>query len=197
MRTTRTKSAVAAALAGALMAAASPAIAHAQSLQRDDVTPSAVPSVMDAGDGKIGFQNYKSGKLLQPSGGSTANGAKVVQQPVATTSGGDLISAQNWKIVAAGGSYYSFQNVRSGKNLGINGASTAAGAGAIQANPAGDINQDWQLVSGGHPSGVYSLKNRKSGLCLGIPNASTASGAQAAQFRCDGTDNQGWKIIDG
>jgi hypothetical protein len=190
MRKTRAGKAAAAVLAGVLLTAVSPTVAHAQSLQGGGVAP------FSPGDGRYGFMNLKSSKVLQPSGGSTANGAKVVQQTVAL-SGGDLITSQNWTAYDAGSGYYSFRNVHSGKALGIDGASTAAGANAIQATPDTSNNQDWRFeVYSGYPANVYRIKNRKSGLCLGISGASTANGGQAAQFRCDGTSNQGWKIID-
>jgi hypothetical protein len=195
MRTTGTRNVVATMLAGGLLAVASPAIAHAQSPQSDEV-PAPVARILAVGDGKYGVQNYKSGKFLQPTGSSTANGARIVQQPQALTGSGDYVAAQNWNVFNSGGSYTSFENSLSGKNLGINGASTASGAAAIQANPAGDANQDWQFTESSYPNGWYAVKNRKSGLCLGISGASTANGAQAAQFPCDGSANQGWRIID-
>ncbi|WP_033314657.1 RICIN domain-containing protein [Streptomyces iakyrus] len=185
MRNRRTMNAVGAVLAGALLAAASPAIAQAQSPQSDDLRFLPVSSLRAADTGVLA--NYKSRLVLQPSGGSTASGAKVVQQPYNGN------SIQFWTTVPDG-NYFSWENSRSGKNLGIDGASTSAGAVAIQANGSGDLNQDWQLVYGDYPSNIFALKNRKSGLCLGISGASTSNGAQAAQFRCDGSANQGWGL---
>ncbi|WP_406350986.1 RICIN domain-containing protein [Streptomyces sp. NBC_01635] len=191
----RTRNTVAAVLTGALIAVASPAIAHAQSPKSDDV-PLPVASILAVGDGKYGVQNYKSKKFLQPAGASTANGAKIVQQSE-SLSGSDYSAVQNWNAFNSGGDLTSFENSLSHKNLGIDGASTAVGAAAIQANPAGDANQDWQFITkSSYPSGWYALKNSKSKLCLGISGASTANGAQAAQFTCDDSDNQLWRIID-
>jgi hypothetical protein len=185
MRNRRTRTVVTGILAGALLAAASPAIAQAQSSETDDLTFLPLSSFRAADTGVLA--NYKSRLVLQPSGGSTANGAKIVQQPV---SGSNI---QYWTTVPDG-NYFSWENVGSGKNLGIDGASTSAGAAAIQANGSGDLNQDWQVVYGDYPTNIFALKNRKSGLCLGISGASTANGAQAAQFRCDGSTNQGWGL---
>ncbi|MFI7596558.1 RICIN domain-containing protein [Actinoplanes sp. NPDC049681] len=191
MRTTRAGKAAAAVLAGVMLTAVSPVAAHAQSPEGSRAAVRLSP-----GDGRYGFMNLKSSKVLQPLNGSTANGVRVVQQTVAL-SGGDLITSQNWTAYDAGSGYYSFRNVHSGRALGIDGASTAAGANAIQATPDTSNNQDWRFeVYSGYPANVYRMKNRKSGLCLGISGASTANGGQAAQFRCDGTSNQGWKIID-
>ncbi|MDX2544976.1 RICIN domain-containing protein [Streptomyces sp. WI04-05B] len=185
MRKRQTKSVFAAALAGALMAAASPAIAHAQSPQNSDPKP--LPSSILKAPVSAPLYNYKSGKVLQPSGGSTANGATIVQQP-ATGS-----SAQTWTLYYDN-PYWSYENNHSGKNLGINGASTSAGAVAIQANPAGDHNQDWDVYASVFAD-AFVMQNRKSGLCLGISGASTANGAQAAQFPCDNTQNQAWTYV--
>ncbi|MEV8597286.1 RICIN domain-containing protein [Streptomyces sp. NPDC052012] len=133
-----------------------------------------------------GIRNVKSKKFLQPLGGSGANGTKIVQQPFNADS-----LTQLWTRVPDG-NYLTFQNY-SGRNLGIDGASTSAGAVAILANGSGDLNQDWQQIA--RNDTVFEMKNRKSGLCLGISGASTANGAQAAQFRCDGSANQGWEYF--
>ncbi|WP_406003190.1 RICIN domain-containing protein [Streptomyces sp. NBC_00829] len=192
MRTTRTKNAVATVLAGAMIAVAGPAVAHAQSQQSEPWNePVSLSTALRAKAATIGIGNLKSGKFLQPTGASTANGAKIVQQ-----TGNQNLPAQNWTPVNDS-PYTSFENAGSGRNLGIDHASTAAGAAAIQANGSGDANQDWLLVPvAGYPDGYFAMKNRKSGLCLGISGASTANGAQAAQFRCDGSTNQGWSLFN-
>ncbi|MEU8466840.1 RICIN domain-containing protein [Streptomyces sp. NPDC029006] len=179
MRTTRSRTAVAATVAGALLALVSPAIAHAESPQTSDPKPAKLKAV-----GASRFKNLKSGKYLQAA--STANGAKVTQQPY---DGGTTL--QTWEIFIFD-DYYTFENAGAGKNLGINGASTASGATAIIANGSSDVNQDWIVDWTVYDGDHFALKNRKSGLCLGISGASTATGAQAAQFRCDGSANQGW-----
>ncbi|MET8813069.1 RICIN domain-containing protein [Streptomyces sp. NPDC004549] len=127
--------------------------------------------------------NLKSGKYLAAVG--TSVGSKVVQKSLDTSNG-----LQTWETVLDG-NYYSFENIESGLNLGIDGASSASGAAAIVAKGSSNLNQDWarQYYDGGE---YYALKNRQSGLCLGISGASTANGAQAAQFPCDGSANQGW-----
>ncbi|MGX4692817.1 RICIN domain-containing protein [Streptomyces sp. JNUCC 63] len=128
------------------------------------------------------LQNLKSGKYLHPL--SIANGAKVVQRSY------DGTGIQEWTSVRDG-NYCSFENYGAGRNLGIDGASTAVGAAAIIANGSGDTNQDWERIT--YNGGEYfAFKNRKSGLCLGVSGASTAENAQVAQFRCDGSANQGW-----
>lgn len=195
MRATRTRNAVTAVLAGTLLAVASPAIAHAQSSQSVDwgqpIPSSKVldGSLLNLRASGIGIGNLKSKKFLQAN--STANGARVVQQP-----GNSADTLQNWAAVNDS-PYTSFENVAAGRNLGVDGASTSAGAAAIIANGSGDANQDWKLVPvSGYPDGYFAMKNRKSGLCLGISGASTANGAQAAQFACDESANQGWALFN-
>ncbi|MCX5559470.1 RICIN domain-containing protein [Streptomyces sp. NBC_00038] len=192
MRTTQIRSAVAAVLAGALMAVASPAVAHAQSSQDSEWAPVPLSTLRTAAAAGYGLGNYKSGKFLQPAGGSTANGATIVQQ-----TGNQAVLAQHW-ILVPDGDYYSFENDASGRNLGIDGASTEAGAVAIQADGSSGTNQDWVLaVDSAYPANTFKLRNRKSGLCLGISGGSTANGAVAAQFACEGgAPNQGWGLFN-
>ncbi|MFJ1666211.1 RICIN domain-containing protein [Streptomyces bottropensis] len=187
MRTRRTRNVITAVLAGGLMAVASPALADTQSPKSSEPTPLTSSGVKaKAAAEPLGLRNLKSQKYLQPSGGSTSVGANLVQQPLSSG------AWQSWWLVADG-SFTTFWNDNSGLNAGINGASTAAGAVAIQANPSGDLNQDWTL--NWRNDSVFELKNRKSGLCLGISGGSTANGAVAAQFGCDGSTNQGWSLI--
>jgi hypothetical protein len=178
MRTTSTRNAVATLLAGALLAAASPAIAHAEPSKGSDPTPSRLAV------GASRLQNLKSGKYLQA--GGTLTGARVLQEPY-----NDDTTLQTWQIYTFDG-YYTFENVGAGKNLGIDGASTSSGALAIIATGSSDLNQDWAVDWTVYDGDHFALKNRKSGLCLGISGASTANGAMAAQFPCDGSANQGW-----
>ncbi|QCD60320.1 RICIN domain-containing protein [Streptomyces hawaiiensis] len=191
MRTSRARKViVAGAVVGALMAVTSPAIASASPTDRVSApTPLPLSSLKDRSVAAktVGLRNVKSGKYLQPTSNSTANGARVVQQP-----GNDQNSSQHWNMIQDG-DLFSFENGRAGKNLGVDGASTQAGAAAIIANPSGDANQDWLIVPTSGDRGA--LQNRKSHLCLGISGASTTNGAQAAQFACDGSSNQQWQLI--
>jgi hypothetical protein len=188
MRTRRTRNAVAVVLAGMLIAAVSPALAQAQpalNTERTVVPTSSIQSLA-AEPTPVALKNFKSKKLLQPAGDSGAVGAKIVQWSFTGR------GTQAWWLVADG-SYDSFWNYTTRLNMGIDRASTSAGAPAIQATPSGDLNQDWTIDW--RSDTVFRLKNRKSGKCLGISNASTANGAQAAQFDCDDKANQGWEAI--
>ncbi|HEY8980777.1 MAG TPA: RICIN domain-containing protein [Streptomyces sp.] len=171
------------------MALASPALAQGQALQESDHEPLTPLSVSGASTYiDVGIRNYKSKKYLQPSDGSVAVGAKIVQYSFT----GEI--EQKWLWFDLGGRFTSFENRNSGLNLGIDGASTSDGAAAIQARGSGDFNQDWLVDWDAYGSNsVFALKNRNSGRCLGISNASTANNAQVVQFRCDGSLNQAWE----
>jgi hypothetical protein len=124
------------------MAVASPSIASAQSTS-DSWAPNrlSLPTLGEraAAAPIVGLRNAKSGKFLQPTGGSTANGARVVQRP-----GYSQNSSQHWDMIPDG-DYFSFESGRAGKNLGIDGASTANGAQAVQFTCEGSENQRWFL----------------------------------------------------
>ncbi|GHF96448.1 RICIN domain-containing protein [Streptomyces albogriseolus] len=178
MRMKYTASVLAIVVTGALMTVTGPAVAQVEGVRGSDTGQ---PRQL-AEHHRI--KNLKSGKVLQAV--SSANGAKVVQQPNQTG-----VNLQGWFLILDE-PYRSFENFESGLNLGIDGASTAVGAAAITARGSSDTNQDWVKDDSAYSGDYFALKNRKSGLCLGISGASTANGAQAAQFRCDGSANQGW-----
>ncbi|MFI7709314.1 RICIN domain-containing protein [Nonomuraea sp. NPDC049480] len=133
------------------------------------------------------LRNYKSKLFLQPENNSNYNGEWIIQE----SPSGRL--HQLWCQVTDG-VWIGYENAGSRKNLGIDYASSNAGAAAIQANPSGALNQDWIVVHhNGHPTTRFSLRNRNSGMCLGIHNASIDRFAWAAQFPCDGKLNQLWE----
>jgi endoglucanase len=72
------------------------------------------------------FLNVNSGQALDVNGGSTVNGAGIIQWP---QNGGNN---QQWVIAANGGGYYKVTNRNSGQSLDVNMSSTAKGAGIIQ-----------------------------------------------------------------
>jgi len=133
--------------------------------------------------------NYKivakhSGKVLDVTDASTANGAKVQQWEYA---GGNN---QKWYLKDAGNGYYNIINVNSGKALDVTDASTTDG-GSVQQwalSGVGGTNQQWQVVA--VSGGYYKLINRNSSKALDIANVSTANGAVVQQWTYTGSDNQ-------
>ncbi len=83
--------------------------------------------------------NVNSGKDLDVTAASTADGAKVVQWTDHSATN------QQWNIIAVGSSY-KLVNVNSGKDLDVTAASTADGAVVVQWTDHGGTNQQWNIV---------------------------------------------------
>ena len=87
------------------------------------------------------FVNYNSGKCLDVTGRSTANGA-VLQQW--TCLSGSTAANQGWFFIpAATSGYYTVVNLNSNKCLDVTGRSTANGAVVQQWTCNGGTNQEW------------------------------------------------------
>lgn len=131
--------------------------------------------------------NRNSGKVADVNGGSTANGAQVIQY---TWGGGNN---QQWQIIDNGGGYFRIINRNSGKAMDVSGASTANGANVIQYTWNGGNNQQWQIIDNG--GGYYRIINRNSSQALDVNGSSTANGATIIQWPWNGGNNQQWQII--
>ncbi len=90
--------------------------------------------------------------------------------------------------------YDKIVNKNSGLVLGIQNASTSAGAQALQWYDTGAADHLWQIVDAG--GGYVKIVNKNSGLVLGITNASTSAGAIALQWYDSGTADHLWQIVD-
>jgi hypothetical protein len=97
-----------------------------------------------------------------------------------------------WKIVPAENGYYKIFNTNSGQVIGVKGASTTAGAAALQWGDTLTADHLWSIVDAG--GGYAKLVNKNSGLVLGIDGMSTSSGAPALQWDDNGTADQLWRI---
>ncbi|WP_436847902.1 RICIN domain-containing protein [Streptomyces coeruleorubidus] len=84
--------------------------------------------------------NRNSGKALDVSGASTADGARVSQW---TRNDG---THQQWQFVDSGGGFYRLKARHSGKVLDVAGASTADGGNVVQYSDWGGANQQWQMI---------------------------------------------------
>ncbi|MFI8370548.1 RICIN domain-containing protein [Streptomyces sp. NPDC085466] len=139
------------------------------------------------GDGHHTLVNSASGKLLDVSGESTADGAPVgVYRP---TTGAN----QSWTLRSLAADTWTPLRMRhSGKCLDVTGASTADGAQVVQYTCGGATNQQWSLRPVG--GGYVNVVARHSGKCLDVTGQSTADGAIAFQYACNGGDNQQWSV---
>jgi hypothetical protein len=129
------------------------------------------------------FANH-SGKVLDVSGISTADGAPVIQWE---WWGGDN---QRWRLEAVGEGYVRAVAKHSGKVLDVSGISTADGAPVIQWTWWGGDNQRWSVQPVGDD--YYRLVAKHSGKVLDVTGASTANGAQVIQWPWNGGGNQRW-----
>lgn len=129
--------------------------------------------------------NRNSGKVLDISGASTANGANAIQWVDHGSTN------QQWSIIASGG-YDKLVNVNSGKDLDVLNSSTSNGATVDQWTDNGDANQQWSIVPVGS---YYELVNRNSGELLDVNNGSTVNGASVLQWPDEYTTNQQWSIV--
>ncbi|MEH1028226.1 ThuA domain-containing protein [Micromonospora profundi] len=128
-----------------------------------------------------------SGKLMDVSGVSTADGAQITQW--AATGGNN----QKWQAVDAGSGAVYLKAVHSGKCLDIVGGSTAQGA-FLQQSTCSNANQQKFLVTATATTGVYTVKSVPSGLCVDVNGASTADGARLLQWGCHTAANQQWRF---
>jgi hypothetical protein len=130
--------------------------------------------------------NRNSGKVVEVSNFSTADGGNVQQWTSTGT------SSQQWSFVSVGGGYYNIINRNSGKCLDVNGASTADGANVQQWTCGSGTNQRWQLIAVGS---YYELKAQHSGKALDVVGNGTADGVNVDQWTWNSGNNQQWQII--
>jgi uncharacterized alkaline shock family protein YloU len=121
-----------------------------------------------------------SGTVLSVEGGSTSDGALIVQ---ATDTGAPT---QRWRLVNAGG-YTVLVNAGSGKALDVPGGSTAPGVQLIQWAPNHGDNQQWTLGTSG---GYLTLISRRNGLFVDVNALATHDGAAVIQWQFNGGPNQ-------
>ncbi len=140
--------------------------------------------------GTYQLQNEQSGMALNVSGGSTANGAAIIQWPWGSGS-----ANAEWTFSTSGtqSGYDQIVNVNSGKDAVVQGASTSQGALIIQYSFGSAGNDQWQPQQ--NSDGSYTFVNLHSGYVLEDPGNSTSQGTQMDQWSSNGGANQKWKAI--
>lgn len=131
--------------------------------------------------------NRASGKALDISGASTADGAAAQQW-----SRHDGTN-QQLQFVDSGGGYYRLRARHSGKALDVANASTADGAEVVQWTDHSGTNQQFRLADSA--DGQVRLINRNSNKALEIASGSTADGARVVQRTDGGGTNQQWALV--
>ncbi|GAA1986820.1 RICIN domain-containing protein [Kitasatospora viridis] len=133
--------------------------------------------------------NAKSGKLMDVSGGSTANGAPIIQWQ---SNGG---TNQQWTLNRLADNVYTLTSVKSGRCLEVPNWSTGTGLQLDQWTCNGGANQQWAADLVGSLTGSsYQLTNINSGLTVEVSGASTTAGAAVDQGAGSGAANQQWTL---
>ncbi len=133
---------------------------------------------------KYEIANSHSDMCLKVKGGSTDNGAPIVQGECGTA------AEKLWKAeVMDGGTYIQLRNAYSNKCLSIDGGRATKGAKIVQWDCYGGGNQKWWDTDGiTADQGWWISANTPSGaptwMCLDMPGASTTPGTQAAMWEC-------------
>jgi glucosylceramidase len=129
-------------------------------------------------------KNTNSGLCVQPTGGATANGTALVQEPCTDS------TAQQWQFQSNGsGSYHVANKASTSEVWDVTGGTGATANGtAVQIwSSTGASNQQWaaDAVSGGN----WEFAAQNSGSeCLDVTNVSTSAGANMQQWACSSTD---------
>ncbi len=131
--------------------------------------------------------NRNSGKALDVSGVSTADGAAVHQW--SRHDGAN----QQWQFVDSGDGYYRLKSKNSGKVLDIGNWSTADGTRVQQWTDLDGTNQQFRLADS--DSGYVRLINRNSGKAVEVSGGSTADGAAVVQYSDWNGSNQQWQLV--
>ncbi|RKT75049.1 ricin-type beta-trefoil lectin protein [Saccharothrix variisporea] len=131
--------------------------------------------------------NRNSGKAMDVSGASTADGAAV--QQYSRHDGAN----QQWQFVDSGGGYYRLKSKNSGKVLDVDSKSTADGAKIQQWTDNNGANQQFRLADS--DSGYVRLVNRNSGKAVEVQGAATNDGAPVVQYSDWGGSNQQWQLV--
>ena len=113
--------------------------------------------------------NRHSGKVLDVSGPSTADGANIHQWDWV---GG---SNQQWRFEPGGDGAYKLIARHSNKACEVTGASWANGANVQQYTTNGTPAQEWWAVPAG--GGYYKILNRETGRVLDVQSSGTTNGA--------------------
>ena len=131
--------------------------------------------------------NHNSGKALDVSGASTADGASVIQWTRT-----DAYN-QQFQFVDVGGGYYKLRARHSGKVVDVQGASTSDGAPLVQWTDTGATDQQFSLADSGN--GYVRFVNRNSGKVADVAGLSTADGATVQQWTDWNGSNQQWQLV--
>jgi alpha-galactosidase len=131
--------------------------------------------------------NSATGKYLDVTGGSTADGAGIAQSSAGTS------ASQRWQLTSTGDGYYKIVNVGSGKVLDVPGATTTSGTQLVQSADNSRADAQWRVNTAG--SGAYTFAARSDGQNADVAGASTADGAPVVQSSAGSATSQQWRLV--
>lgn len=151
-----------------------------------DVGAEANVSVNAVFNGNYKVMAVHSGKALDVSGASMADGANVHQWGYGNSAN------QKWRFELVSIGVYRIVALHSGKCLDVSGASTADGANVHQWGCHTGNNQRWRIEPA--DGGAFRIVSVNSNKCLNVYNASMADGGNVIQWPCSGSNNEKWSI---
>jgi hypothetical protein len=129
---------------------------------------------------------------MDVSGGSIANGGKIIQW---TNHSG---TNQHWTLHQVSGNVFTVVNVNSGLCLDVPNSSSTQGLQLDQWTCTGGANQEWVFdATGSYTSSSntsYTLVNLNSGLLAEVSGNSTSTGGIVDQWPANGGANQTWNL---
>ena len=138
--------------------------------------------------GYTSFVAQNSGKCMDVTGISTANGALIQQWQCI---GG---ANQQATITRDANGWYEIRFRHSGKCLDVTAWSTADGTQLQQWDCHGGDNQRFSIPP--YSGAIGEIKSKWSGKCVDVREYSTANGAAIQQWACHGGTNQRWQKQD-
>jgi len=149
---------------------------------REDVGDATAP----VSDGTYEIENVNSGKMLDVSGGGTADGTNIQQWPA------NGLGPQQWTLVHLGDGLYSIQNVNSGKYMSVEGSDPSNDATVWQWSWVDNPDQKWSIAEIG--DGEFRLTASHSGRVAEVYAGETTDGANVQQYDDNGGAWQRWRF---
>ncbi|TDB70867.1 RICIN domain-containing protein [Micromonospora sp. KC721] len=174
-----------ASVATSVPVATSPFGSHARVISLSAGEPAQIVVALPAGYHRL--VNRRSGKVLDVSGASTANGAKAIQW--AWTGGAN----QQWRLEPNADQSFRLVSRSSGKVLNVPDGATTQGIQLDQWSDTNSTHQWWRLVDTG--DGYHRLVNVRTGLVADVSGGSVNDGAQVVQWAANGGTNQQWQLV--
>lgn len=128
-----------------------------------------------------------SGKSMDLTGGSTANGAQIIIWDNSNSVN------QHWVLTNLGNNVWSIKSAASGLFLDLTGGSSADGTNIIQWGWNGGANQKWLFQK--DANGYYSIVSSATNKAIDVNGGGTANGTKLIEWTVNGGDNQKWSIV--